>query len=78
MVNDHWWMVNISCTDIDHSPLSIKVPNAQVSDTTGDATTIKSPVHKNHFSLQRKNKLIEEDKSRRCKLFKHEATVVGH
>jgi len=32
----------------------------------------------NLFSLQRKNKLIEEDKSRRCKLFKHETFVVGH
>jgi hypothetical protein len=35
-------------------------------------------LHKNLFSLQRKNKLIEEDKSRRGKLFKHETFVVGH
>jgi hypothetical protein len=34
--------------------------------SAGDATTNNSPVHKNLFSLQRKNKLIEEDKSRCC------------
>jgi len=58
--------------------LMIKVPHVQVSDATGDATTNCRSVHKNLFSLQRKNKLIEEDKSRRGKLFKHETFVVGN
>jgi len=37
-VNGEWAIVNvcIALLAIDHSPLTIKVPNAQVSDTTGD------------------------------------------
>jgi len=31
-------MFYVLCFSIDHSPLTIHVPNVQVSDTTGDAT----------------------------------------
>jgi len=32
-----FWVLCL-CFSIDHSPLTIHVPNVQVSDTTGDAT----------------------------------------
>jgi len=30
-------------------------PNAQVSDTTGDAIKYKSPLHKNHYAIHPTN-----------------------
>ncbi|WP_158638387.1 hypothetical protein [Panacibacter ginsenosidivorans] len=46
LVNGEWSMMNKTIVQfIDHSPLTIHDPNAQVSDTTGDTQRTKSLLH---------------------------------